>query len=151
MSWLSNSTLRRIIASEFFDSFERKPSASSVSSAAITGVSGVRSSCESIARKLSFVRFAASTASFCCSIAAWARLRSAIAAAIAIAVIVNAAVQDCSITSDWFSVRKMNGPKPWSVPQIAMAERIKMPVAVSRWVNRNAVQMTIGPQINEIG
>src|SRR5713226_4676590 len=97
MSWLSNSTLRRIIASEFFDSLEREPSASRVSSAAITGVSGVRSSCESIARKLSLVRFAASTASFCCSSATWVRLRSVIAAAIPIAVIVNAAVHDCSI------------------------------------------------------
>jgi hypothetical protein len=66
-------------------------------------------------------------------------------------VIVNAAVHDCSIKSDWFSDCKMNGPNPWSVPQIAMAERIKMPVAVSRGVKRNAVQMTIGPQMNEIG
>src|SRR5437660_4471586 len=64
------------------------------------GVSGVRNSCESMARKLSLVRFAASTAAFCCAMAAWARLRSAIAADNAIAVMVSAAVQACSIRSD---------------------------------------------------
>jgi hypothetical protein len=37
------------------------------------------------------------------------------------------------------------------VPQIAIAERMKMPVAVSRWVKRKAVQITIGPEMNAIG
>src|ERR1700693_4076638 len=104
-----------------------------------------------MARKLSLVLFAASTVSFCCSIATGARLRSAIAAAIAIAVILSAAVHACSIKSDGFAVCVANGPKPLSVPQIAIEDRTKTPVAVSRGVKRNAVQMTIGPQRKEIG
>ena len=83
--------------------------------------------------------------------AASARRRSAMPAASAIAVMVSTAVQDCRARSDWFSVSPTNGPKPCSVPQIAIAERMKMPVAVSRCVKRKAVQITIGPQINAIG
>ena len=79
------------------------------------------------------------------------RLRSIMPAESAIAVMVSTAVQTCRVRSDWFSVAMTNGPKPCSVPQIAMAERMKIPVAVSRCVKRNAVQITIGPQMNEIG
>ena len=73
------------------------------------------------------------------------------AAASAIAVMVSTAVQAWSVRSEWFSVSIMNGPKPCSVPQIARAERIKIPVAVSRCENRKAVHITTGPQMNEMG
>jgi hypothetical protein len=91
------------------------------------------------------------TTVFCSSIMASARRRSAMAAANAIAVMKSNAVELCMTRSDWFSVSMTNGPKLWSVPQMARAERMKMPVAVSRWVKRKAVQMTIGPQMKAIG
>jgi hypothetical protein len=37
------------------------------------------------------------------------------------------------------------------VPQIAIAETMKIPVAVSRCDKRNAIQITTGPQMNAIG
>ena len=151
INWLSSSTLRRIMASAALDSVDWESSVCSASNAAITGVSGVRNSCESMARKLSLVRFAASTAAFCCAMAASARLRSAIAAASAMAVTVNTAVEVCRMSRDWFSVSITKGPKPCSVPQIAIAERRKIPVAVSRWAKRKAVHNTTGPQMNETG
>src|SRR5207247_97638 len=80
-----------------------------------------------------------------------ARPRSAMPAESAIAVMVTTAVQYCRARSDWFSVFSANGPKPCRMPHIAIAERMKMPVAVSRCVKRNAVQMTIAPQLNAIG
>jgi hypothetical protein len=71
-----------------------------VSSANTTGVSGVRSSCESMARNLSLVRFADSTNDFWFSKVASASRRSAMPAASAIAVIVSTAVELCRISSD---------------------------------------------------
>ena len=44
-----------------------------------------------------------------------------------------------------FRRRCTNGPKPCSVPQIAMLARMKMPVAVSRGVKRKASQTTNRP------
>ena len=121
------------------------------STASKTGESGVRNSCESMARKLSFVRLAASTNAFCASSAASIRRRSAMAAASAIAVRVKTAVELCKISRDWFAVSITNGPKFLSVPQMAIAERMNMPVAVSRCDMRNAIQIRIGPQTNATG
>ena len=42
-------------------------------------------------------------------------------------------------------------PKFRNVPQIAIAETMKIPVAVSRCDKRNAIQITTGPQMNAIG
>ena len=72
---------RRIIDSTSSDSLDPKLSALSDSNAATTGVRGVRNSCESIAKKLSFALFAASIALVCSSITDSARRRSAIAPA----------------------------------------------------------------------
>ena len=68
-----------------------------------------------------------------------------------IAVMANTAVQNCRARSDWFSVSPANGRKPCIVPEIAIAERMKTPVAVSCSVKRKAVQITIGREMNAIG
>ena len=151
IKWLSTAMLRRIISSVERASSFCGHCFCNVSSANTTGVSGVRSSCESMARNLSLVRFADSTNDFWFSKVASASRRSAMPAASAIAVIVSTAVELCRISSDWFWVSITNGPKFCNVPQIAIAETMKIPVAVSRCDKRNAIQITTGPQMNAIG
>ena len=50
----------------------------------------------------------------------------------------------CSNKSDSFWASLIKGPNPCKVPQIAIPETSKVAVAVSRGLNRNAVQTRIG-------
>ena len=49
-----------------------------------------------------------------------------------------------SIRREVFGVCVMNGPKPRSVPQMAIPASKKMAVAVSRWPKRKAAQISMG-------
>ncbi len=57
----------------------------------------------------------------------------------------------CSNNSDSFAEYRANGPKPWSVPHVAMTERMTVVVAASRRSKRYAAHRSAGSTRNSSG
>src|ERR1043166_6835271 len=75
------------------------------------------------------------------------RVRSVATAARVRAISALIVMNTCSNSSDSFCTSRTNGPKPRSVPKIAITDNKNVAVAVSREPKRNATQMRIGTQM----
>ena len=120
--------------------------------------SGVRSSCDSIARKSSLARLASSAA--VCAVCArssslnrsWAMARRSVTTA-ASGNVVTAIVpmKTCTRRSDVFWLPTANGPSPRTVADTAIPERITIRVAASRTPSLKAAQISGGMAMNGTG
>ena len=79
------------------------------------------------------------------------RLRSDTAAAEARNITEMSAMNACSSSRDSFWLSRANGPRPRSVPAIAIPDRITTAVATSRWRKRNVAHASPGKHRNWTG